>query len=298
MRKRYNLVRRLLDSRKHSKDGRIALAAYIGIKLDNTNSIHYGMTAKELQKYYRCGYLKAKTIRRIMQEEKELFSCNLEKNIVFANCCKSDEIKHSRGRISNKYRSDDVIVIDIPQCYLDKSGRLSLKELLLLVDRILILKEYDDGAKYKSNARAEKPTNCEKEAKSETYVSKATGISRTTLGRRLKAMVSEGVLEKTSEKHIERCKSTDKGAFVATNKVTRLPYYLKSAPVTFAILTAAISFTHIIWDAPKRLHSIQMKSEDRMRKEVLVSATPQVTNDELEFRLMVKRELERREKYD
>lgn len=288
MRKRYNLIRRLTDCRRHSKDGKTALAVYLGIKLNHSNSIHYGMTVKEIKHFFRCGTTKACTILRIIKEDTELFTCNSTKNTVFANSCKSEEIKQTKGKFKQYYRGDDVIKIDIPQCYLDHSGTLSLKELVKLIERALILKEYDEGADYKSYAGGAEANHCESEPKSQAYVSKTTGLSRTSLGRRLKEMIHGNELVKLTEKHLERCHKDDKGAFRAVNKQTRLEYYLKAAPVIFAIATAPCSFTHVIWDSPKRVQAQHLKSDKRLRQEVVKESCKSMTAEEIKNAVNIK----------
>ena len=129
----YNLVRHLTDKRRCSKDGKIALAAYLGIKLANVNSYHKGTSIRELRSFYQCGGMMAARIRKVMREDSELFAINERRNCVFANNCKSDEVKVSKGKIRNEYRSDDVLTIDIPDCY-KKKEHLSMKQLLLLIE--------------------------------------------------------------------------------------------------------------------------------------------------------------------
>ena len=255
----YNLLRRLTDERRFSKDGKIALATYLGIKMAHVNSFHRGIRIKDIRGFFGVGYAMAKRILRVMREDAELFTINEKKNCVFANSCKSDEIKISKGKNKLEYRGDDVIKLDIPECYLDK-GRLSFKELVLFVDRLVILKEYDKGFGYKFKCEVdETKKDCEKEKpKSQTYVSKSTGICRTTLLRRLKSYVEDGTLRKLSERHLERTTANDPKGFRAINKKTRMPYFLRCIPAEYSVNATDVLFTHLIWTAPARLLARQV----------------------------------------
>lgn len=261
----YNLLRRLTDERRFSKDGKIALATYLGIKMAHVNSFHRGIRIKEIRGFFGVGYVTAKRILRIMREDVELFIINEKKNCVFANSCKSDEIKISKGKNKIEYRGDDVIKFRVPECYLNK-GRLSLKELVLLVERLLILKEYDKGLGYKltcgvDETQKKEQKNCEEEKpKSQTYVSKSTGICRTTLLRRLKSYVDDGALRKLNERHLERTLANDPKGFKAVNKKTRMPYFLCCMPAEYSVNAIDVLFTHLIWTAPKRLLARQMRA--------------------------------------
>jgi len=296
MRGFYNLPRKLTDTRRFSKDGKIALAAYLGIKLSNVNSYHHGVTIKELKAFFRIGYNKAARLRRIMSEDTELFTLNDRKNCVFANSCKDKEMKVAiKERQRFEYRGDDVIKVPIPECLKGENKQnISLRELILLIERALITKEYDEGLSYKSSADSKRADNhCVKEKpKSQIYVSKQTGINRTTLIRRLKKYVEEGYLAKIGERHLERCKPNDPNAFEATNKRTRLPYWLRCTPVTYAVKDCALTFTYIIWNAAKRVNSQFAKSAETIINEVKAAADGSLTSEELAYKAMVKRQFD------
>lgn len=292
----YNLPRKLTDTRRFNKDGKIALAAYLGIKLTNVNSYHHGITIKELKAFFHIGYNKAARLRRIMSEDKELFTINERKNCVFANSCKDKEIKAVyRRRQDFEYIGDDVIKVPIPECLKGENKQnISLRELILLIERALIIKEYDGGLSYKSSAdKKGKPKSCVKEEpKSQVYVSKSTGINRTTLIRRLNEYVEEGYLEKIGERHLERCNPNDPNAFEALNKRTRLPYWLRCTPVTYAVKDCGFTYTFIIWNAAKRIRSEFVKSDETIKKEINASFGDKLSPEELEFKLMVRRQFE------
>jgi len=300
MRTVYNLVRHLTDKRRCSKDGKIALAAYLGIKLANVNSHHKGTSIRELRSFYQCGGMMAAKIRKVMREDSELFAINERRNCVFANNCKSDEIKVSRGKIRNEYRGDDVLTIDIPECY-KKKERLSMKQLLLLIDYVLIEKEYDDGSgyKYKDGGR-EAENHCETpEPKSQVAVSGRTSINRTTLGRRLTDMCEKGMLTKKSERQVVKCKPHEKHSFEAVNKHTRLSYWAKCMPAVYETAKGCNCHPrHIIWDSAKRIMSKFARSAKRIKQELVEKTKNQLTNAELEFRMMVERQMEMRFLYD
>lgn len=300
----FNIIRRLTDVRRKTKDGKIALAVYLGIKFAHVNSNHSGVSCKEIMKFFSVGNQTANRILTIMRSDKELFTFNEERNCVFANSCKSDEIKTSRNG-KRQYRGDDVIKIDVPDCYFAedaKDRKMPLKELLLLLERALILKEYDNGDGYKlesGDRKVETTPDCQKpEPKSQVYVSKRTGISRATLQRRLKQYEEDGILVKTSRRHFERVAPYTKYSFEVINKKTRRPMWLKCMPATYNIAKSVARYTHVIWDAHKRLKSVLCKSMKRLREEIMQASQLPVTIDEVNFRLVAARELERRFMYD
>lgn len=240
-----------------------------------------------------------------MWNNDDLFYMNKRKNCVFAKSKKSKEIK--RGYKRNKeyeYKSDDVVTVKVPEIYLrDKEHKetLSLKELLILVDYILICKEYDNQSKYKlSYGDQQKGCEgiCETDVrKSMSYVAKKVGLKRTTLLRRVEGLINCGYCVKI-DGHVEKSTPHDKDAIKGLNPRTRLPYWFVTTP-SYLELKESCPFTcrHIIWDCKKRLKATQAKSDKTLRKEV-IAQNPELSQSEIDFQVMVQRQLQMRAIYD
>lgn len=268
MDKVFNIPRRITDDRR-SKNGKIALASWLSIKFAYGNSTKYDISKDAIKEFYHCGEKYAKDIIKAMWDNDDLFFVNKKKNCVFAKSCKNrKEIKHRT--IKNKeyeYKSDDVITVKIPESYLkskDEKETMSLKELLTLVDYILICKEYDNQSKYKLSKGD--PRGCEgicetNERKSMSYVAKKVGLKRGTLINRIKSLIRSGYSVKKGG-DIERCSPKEKNAVRGLNKLTRLPYWFVCVPAYLELTEKCpFVFRHIIWDCEKRLKAKMPKQK-------------------------------------
>lgn len=298
-----NIPVRVLYRYIDSNDGRIILATWLGIKLAFGNSTLYDISTENLMKFYHLRRDRAKVIYRLMWENQDLFFVNEKKNCVFAKSCKNMTIKYNR--FGNIYRGDDVITMDVPEQYLQpKEGKefLELEKLIHLLLKAYVRKEYDDGKRYKSNGHATNGCSsiCETDrSKSQKFIAAKANVSRYKIMRIVKELVKEGILSKT-ECHVEKCQANERFSFKARNKKTGLEYYAKCIPASFSVdqSSKGISCRFLIWDAPKRLLSRHLKSDKAYKKEVLSKAEVPLTNDELNFRAMALRELDKRALYD
>lgn len=288
----FNMPRKLTDVRKFSKEGKLALAAWLSIKFSYGNSTLYDMSVDGIVRFFHVRRDRAKKLLRLMWADDELFFMNEKKNCIFAKSCKDKTPK--TNRIGGRYCSDDVITIEVPECYLrDKEHKesLPLVELVRLIERALVCREYDDhsGYKYQKGDHEGCDDHCgTPEAKTQLYVSKRTGLSRTKVGRILREYVKFGVMNRT-ECHIERCRKGERYSFKAVNRKTRMPYWAKCVPVQFSFIKEPpFRYRHIIWDAV-------MRSRSKIMAEVKSGLT--VINN-ADFDTIVARQLAMRAMYD
>lgn len=241
-----NIPRRITDKRKDKK-GKLALAVWLGVKFAFGNSTKYDMSKNGIKEFFHCGDKYAKDIIHTVWEDNDLFYANKTKNCLFAKSQKNKDVKVARTKRKQEYISDDVITVNVPEVYLRDNGdkeTLPLKQLLELVDYILICKEYDQNLRYKlSYGDARRCEDiCETERrKSMSYVAKKVGLNRTTLIRRVKALAIMGyVLRGGGEKND----------------------YGLNAP-SFLTLTDACPFIyrHIIWNCAARVKSKRPKKK-------------------------------------
>ena len=298
-----NIPARLLYRHIDSNDGRMVLAAWLGIKLAFGNSTLYDISTENIMKFFHLRRDRAKAIYRLMWNTQDLFYVNDKKNCVFAKSCKSMTVKYNR--FGNEFRGDDVITIDVPEQYIQTKEKKEFMELEMLIHLLLkayVRKEYDDGKRYKSNGHANNGCSsiCETErSKSQKFIAAKANVSRYKIMRIVKELISEGILTKT-ECHVEKCQPNERFSFKARNKKTRLEYYAKCVPASFSVVeySQGISCRFLIWDAPKRLLSKHIRSDKSYRKEAISKANVSLTRDELDFRAMALRELDRRALYD
>ncbi len=303
MERTFNIPTRIFRNRRNKK-GKLAIAIWLGVKFAFANSTKYNIDKASIKEFYHCGRKTADDIVKVMWSNDDLFYVNKRKNCTFAKSKKNKEVK--RGYKEEKeyeYKSDDVISVKVPEIYLrDKEHKetLSLKELLILVDNVLICKEYDNQSKYKLSKGDPKGCEdcCETDVrKSMSYVAKKVGLKRTTLLRRVNDLVNCGYCVKI-DGHTERCAPNDKNAIKGLNPRTRLPYWFVTTP-TYLELQESCPFIyrHIIWDCNKRLYSIQVKSNKTLRKNV-IARNPNLSLSEVDLQVMVQRQLQMRTMYD
>ena len=303
MHRKLNIPARVLYKHIDSNDGRMVLAAWLGIKLAFGNSTLYDISTDNLMDFYHLRRERAKTIYRLMWKNKDLFYVNEKKNCVFAKSCKDMAVKYNR--FGNTFRGDDVITIDVPEQYLqtkEDKEFMELEKLIHLLLKAYVRKEYDDGKRYKSNGHANNGCSsiCETErSKSQKFIAAKVNVSRYKIMRIVKELIDEGILVKT-DCHIEKCCPNERFSFKARNKKTGLEYYAKCIPAFFSVVeySQGISCRFLIWDAPKRLLSKHIRSDKSYRKEAISKANVPLTRDELDFRAMALRELDRRALYD
>lgn len=299
----FNIPTRIFSNRRNKK-GKLAIATWLGIKFAFGNSTKYNIDKVSIEDFFHCGRKTADDIVKVMWDNDDLFYINKRKNCVFAKSKKNKEIKrgYKRGK-EYEYKSDDVISLKVPEVYLmDKEHKetLSIKELLILVDNILICKEYDNQSKYKLSYGDQNGCEgiCETdERKSMSYVAKKVGLKRTTLLRRVDGLINSGYCVKM-DGHIEKCAPHIKNAVRGLNPHTRQPYWFIATP-TYLELQESCPFIyrHIIWDCKKRLKSKQTKNNDTLRKDV-VSANPNLSQSEIDFQVMAQKQLQMRLLYD
>ena len=297
----FNIPKQLTDKRRFSKDSKMVLAAWLGIKFAFGNSTLYDNSVENIIKFFHLRRDRAKKLLKLMAEDTELFYINEKKNCIFAKSCRDKSIKINRN--GGKYKGDDVITIQVPEVYLRnkiEKEPLALEELVRLIEEALVIKEYDDhdGYKYKSDDNKAEDNSCEtRKRKTQTCVAKRTGLSRTKVSRILKKYVGLGYLSRT-ERHIERCRVGEPYSFKAVNKKTRMEYYAKCEPVTFSWKERPpFSFRHIIWKSPKRISSSFMKSDKNLIKSIKDGFNNLVVAD-INEQLIVAREMARRVAYD
>lgn len=298
----YNIPRRLTDNRRFSVDGKMAIAAWLGIKFAFGNSTLYNISIENLMSFFHLRRDRAKRLLKLMWEDSELFYINKKKNCVFAKSCRNKLIKVSRR--GDKYCGDDVMTIDVPECYLrDKKHKesLALSELVRLFEHLIVCKEYDNhaGYKYSTGDLEGCIDHCETPVeKTQLYIAKRTGLNRSKVGRILREYLKQGLMSKT-ECHIERCHKGDRYSFKALHKETRMPYWAKCVPPVFSwISDMPFKFRYIIWNAKKRTRSKFTKSSERIRKDIMLTSGNCVSQAEIDFHIMVERNLEMRAMYD
>ena len=107
------------------------------------------------------------------------------------------------------------------------------------------------------------------------------------------------MLTKKSERQMVKCKPHEKHSFEAVNKHTRLSYWAKCMPAVYETAKGCNCHPrHIIWDSAKRIMSKFARSAKRIKQELVEKTKNQLTNAELEFRMMVERQMEMRFLYD
>lgn len=296
------MPRRLTDQRRFSKDGKLALAAWLGIKFAFGNSTLYNISTENLMRFFHIRRDRAKHLARLMWEDGELFYVNKKKNCVFAKSCRNKSVYATKRGDKSCY--DDVMTIPVPEgCLKEKNEKefLPLEMLVRLIERVLVCKEYDDqtGYKYSTGDQDGCSDNCATEVrKTQLYVARRTGLSRTKVGRILREYVSEGLMTKTPQ-HIERCHKGERYAFKALNKRTHLEYFAKCVPPTFSwVKDMPFQFKNLIWNAVKRRRSKFPKSEKRLKKEIAKKYGYNITQEELSFKIMAEREIARRMMFD
>ena len=298
----FNMPRRLTDQRRFSKESKLALAAWLGIKFAFGNSTLYDMSIDNFQKFFHIRRSKAKELKRLMWEDSELFYMNENKNCVFAKSCRDKTIKISRR--GDRYCNDDVMTIPVPEVYLkskEEKEFMPLGELVRLLERVLVCKEYDDQTGYKYLAGDQ--NGCADDCvtvvrKTQLYVSRRTGLSRAKVGRILHEYVSQGIMSKTPA-CVVRSHKGERYAFKALNKKTHIEYWAKCEPVTFSwINEMPFKFSNLIWNAKKRTRSKFTKSEKRIKKEIAAQTTATLSQEELDYQARLARYFEIRDLYD
>jgi len=302
MSRAFNMPRQLTDQRRFSKNGKLILAAWLGIKFAFGNSTLYDISIDNITKFFHVRRDRAKLLINLMWEDSELFYVNEKKNCVFAKSCRDKSIKISRR--GDRFCNDDVITIPVPESYLKKNGEkefLPLEMLVRLIERVLVCKEYDDhtGYKYSTGDHVGCVDNCATEVrKTQLYVAKRTGLSRTKVGRILREYVSQGLMTKTPA-CIVRCHKGELYAFKALNKKTHIEYWAKCEPPIFSwIKDMPFTFKNMIWNANKRCRSKFIKSAENIKKSIINSTKVMLNQEELEFKAMVARQFAMREAYD
>lgn len=297
-----NMPRKLTDYRRFSADGKMTLAAWLSIKFAFGNSTLYDISIDNIMKFFHIRRDRAKKLIKLMWEDSELFYVNEKKNCVFAKGCRDKSVKINRH--GGRYRSDDVMTINVPECYLyDKIQKksMALCDVIRLIERVLVCKEYDDktGYKYKTGDHNGCSNDCETEiVKTQKYVAKRTGLSRSKVGRILRDYVSDGIMSKT-ERCIKRCRKGDRYAFKATNQKTKMPYYAKCVPPVFVwASTMPFTFRNIIWDYKTRTKTKFVESTKNIEKRIRSNYGANLSPEELEFQIMVNRQLSMRQIYD
>lgn len=294
------MPRHLTDRRRFSKDGKLLLAAWLGIKFAYGNSTLYGMSLESIVSFFHVRRDRARHLLQLMREDTELFYMNDRKDCIFANGCR--DRKGKANRKGGFFKGDDVITFDVPECYLrpkDTKESMRLKDLVLLIEKALVCKEYDDqsGYKYKRHPQSGAEEGCETETgKTQVYVAKRTGLSRTKVGRILGELVNGGVLSRTSHS-VEACRRGERYSFEAVDMRTGQKYWARCVPSSFSWKIKPFRFRHIIWDASKRCRSCFAKSPKNILNE-LRRKFPLAGEEELELKLMVSRQYALREAYD
>lgn len=299
----YNMPRRLTDQRRFSKDGKLVLAAWLGIKFAFGNSTLYDISIDNIIRFFHVRRDRAKHLIKLMWEDNELFYMNEKKNCVFAKSCRNKSIKtNKRG---DNFCDDDVITIPVPENYLRNKNEkefLPLEELVRLIERVLVCKEYDNHTGYKYSTGDHKNgcvDHCETEVrKTQIYVAKRTGLSRTKVGRILRDYISQGLMKKTNI-CIVRSHKDERYAFKALNKKTHIEYWAKCEPPYFSwIKDMPFIFRNLIWNAKKRFRSKFIKRTENIKKSIIATSSTILNDNEIEFKAMVARQFAMRDAYD
>lgn len=304
MEKRYfNMPRRLTDNRRFSKDEKEVLAAWLGMKFAFANSILYNLSTKTLMQFFHISFTTAKKLEANMRKDEELFHFADRKHRLFAKSCK-DKVGHEpRRNYKTRFYADDVFTIEVPQCYLAEKREdrrtLPLVKLVRLIEEALVRKEYDDNSEYKSKKGGQKADNlsCGTRTITQESVARKTGLSRIKVNRILKDLVKRGIFSRT-EMRIERCKAGEPYSFKGVNKKNGMPYYAKCMPATYTKRSNdGVRFMYVIWNHKKRVRAKFVQSTKRMVDDIRKSV-PNISEEELKFKIMVKKYFLMHEIYD
>lgn len=243
-----------------TKQERIAIAAWLGIKFAYGNSTKYGISRQDIKQFYHCGEKYAKDILNAFKSNSALFYNNKRKDCIFAKSAKSKEVKIAKDKKHTKYRSDMVIAVKVPSCYTDGSNTtLSLRELLSLIDFYLVASVRCSNARNKllvGSQKCESKGICETETKvSQAYAAKVLGYERTRIGRIEAKMVKMGYARKEALQP-KICQEGEQYSYPTISKQYNERYWVKNEPMDISlVLDGSLKVKHIIWTHKKRVCS-------------------------------------------